>query len=382
MEPLGNDRWRGEFGVDALGSYRYTVAAWVDPLLSWRHDFARRVDADDMRVAALIGAELIETAAQRAGGDDRDAMLERVGAARCARPRTRDALTQTLALDEARAALAERYPDRRSRTPIRSSCRSSSTASARASRTWYELFPRSTARKPGAPRHVSRLRGAAAVRRRDGLRRAVPAADPSDRARAAQGHEQRARRRARRRRAARGRSARPRAGTRRSIRQLGTLEDFRRLVSAAARARHRDRARHRVPVRARPSLRQASIPEWFRWRPDGTRPVRREPAEEVPGHLSRSTSSATIGAALWQELQERVRVLDRRRRDGSSASTTRTPRRSAFWEWAIAEVKRDHPDVIFLAEAFTRPKVMHRLAKLGLHAVLHVLHLAQHEAAS
>ncbi len=54
----------------------------------------------------------------------------------------------------------------------------------------------------------------------------------------------------------------------------------------------------------------------------------------------------------------------------------------AFWEWVIGEIKREHPDVIFLAEAFTRPKVMHRLAKLGFTPVVHLLHLAQHASRS
>src|SRR5579872_215367 len=48
MAPLGNDRWRGEFLVDDIGRYRYTICAWVDAFLSWRHDFERRVDPDDM----------------------------------------------------------------------------------------------------------------------------------------------------------------------------------------------------------------------------------------------------------------------------------------------------------------------------------------------
>ena len=71
MLPRGNDRWRAEFVVDTLGSWEYTVRAWVDPFLSWRHDFERRVDAEDLRIAARTGALLIEEAAQRAelGGD-------------------------------------------------------------------------------------------------------------------------------------------------------------------------------------------------------------------------------------------------------------------------------------------------------------------------
>jgi starch synthase (maltosyl-transferring) len=60
MAPLGNDRWRAAFVVDALGRWQYTVQAWVDPFLSWSHDFARRVDADDVRLAARSGAALLD----------------------------------------------------------------------------------------------------------------------------------------------------------------------------------------------------------------------------------------------------------------------------------------------------------------------------------
>jgi starch synthase (maltosyl-transferring) len=68
MVALGNDRWRASFDIDALGIWQYTVQARVDPFLSWRHDFARRIDVDDVRVAALSGAMLIAEAAHRASG--------------------------------------------------------------------------------------------------------------------------------------------------------------------------------------------------------------------------------------------------------------------------------------------------------------------------
>ena len=94
------------------------------------------------------------------------------------------------------------------------------------------------------------------------------------------------------------------------------------------------------------------------------RAVRREPAQEVPGHLSPSTSRLRGLRALWEELQERRRVSGSSRACGSSASTIRTPSRSPSGSGSSARSRRD-PEVIFLAEAFTRPKVMHRLAKLG-----------------
>jgi len=74
--------------------------------------------------------------------------------------------------------------------------------------------------------------------------------------------------------------------------------------------------------------------------------------------------------------QERHRFLDRTGNPHFSASTIRITKAFAFWEWVIGEIKGLHPDVIFLAEAFTRPKVMHRLAKLGFTPVVHVFYLA------
>ena len=62
MLALANDRWRGEFTVTEIGRYRYTLTAWVDHFLSWRHDFVRRTDPDDIAMALLAGAELIAAA--------------------------------------------------------------------------------------------------------------------------------------------------------------------------------------------------------------------------------------------------------------------------------------------------------------------------------
>ena len=66
MRALGNDRWSGSFTVDTLGCWEYAVQAWVDPLLSWQHDFVRRVDLADICIAAHSGVALIQEAAQRA----------------------------------------------------------------------------------------------------------------------------------------------------------------------------------------------------------------------------------------------------------------------------------------------------------------------------
>ena len=89
MQPLGNDRWRGTFDVDGVGRWQYAVCAWVDPFLSWRHDFERRVDLDDLKVAAHGGAALIEQAAQRARSGPDAKALKVVGAGTARRARRR-----------------------------------------------------------------------------------------------------------------------------------------------------------------------------------------------------------------------------------------------------------------------------------------------------
>ena len=91
--------------------------------------------------------------------------------------------------------------------------------------------------------------------------------------------------------------------------------------------------------------------------------LRREPAEEVPGHLPDQLRQRPR-RALRRGAADRP-ALDRRTGSRSSGSTTRTPSRSTFWEWLIAEVKATDPDVLFLAEAFTRPPMMHVLGKVG-----------------
>lgn len=71
MKPLGNDRWRGEFSVEMLGRYQYTVGGWIDRFRTWRGELLKRVAAgQDVHVGLLIGAVMIEEAAGRARGDD------------------------------------------------------------------------------------------------------------------------------------------------------------------------------------------------------------------------------------------------------------------------------------------------------------------------
>ena len=144
--------------------------------------------------------------------------------------------------------------------------------------------------------------------------------------------------------------------------QLGTLDDLRFLVAEAA--RHGIELALDIAFQCSPDHPYASEhPEWFQKRPDGTIQYAENPPKKYqdiyPFHFE-----STRWRELWLELKS---VLDFWIDHGVRIFRVDNPHTKpfAFWEWAIGEVKREHPDVIFLSEAFTRPKVMHRLAKLG-----------------
>jgi starch synthase (maltosyl-transferring) len=358
MTFLGNDRWRGSFKVDALGRYRYTVTAWVDHFLSWLHDFKRRVDPEDIKIAALVGAELIEGAAKRASGADRKQLAD--WGAQLRAGRDADSL-KTLGRDVALGVAARRYPDRSLALthPVEFPL-VVDPERARYS-TWYELFPRSTspvAGQHGTFRDVEARLPYVAELGFDVLY--FPPIHPVGREK----------------RKGRNNSLAPTAedvgspwaigaaeGGHKSLHpQLGTLEDFRRMV---ARARDLDiEIALDIAYQCAPDHPYVKEhPEWFRWRPDGTVQYAENPPKKYQDIYPFNFESEAW-QALWEELAS---VFEFWIAEGVRIFRVDNPHTKAFpfWEWAIDRLKRAHPETIFLAEAFTRPKVMHRLAKLG-----------------
>jgi starch synthase (maltosyl-transferring) len=358
MVALPNDRWSGAFTVSAPGRYCYTVTAWVDGFLSWRHDFARRIDADDLRIAALVGADLIDAASQRASGADRRQLAKWA-----AQLRDIDQVSalRALALSDELAAVAKRHPDRSLATtyPVEFPLQVDRVRARYSS--WYELFPRSCADSTGAHGTlrdcVTRLPYVADMgfnvlylppihpigrERRKGRNNTLDAG-PSDVGSpwaigAAEG------------------------GHKALDPRLGTLDDFRVFLTAA-----RDHGLELALDIAfqcapdHPYVREH--PSWFRKRPDGTVQYAENPPKKYQDIYPFNFESEDW-EALWHELAsvmtfwigEGVRIF---RVDNPHTKPF------AFWEWAIDRIKREHPDVLLLSEAFTRPKVMHRLAKLG-----------------
>ncbi len=382
MLPQGNDVWAGSFAPATQGRYRYTVAAWVDHFRSWRMELQRRVDAIDILLAAQAGATLAEEAAARAKGADRKALL---GWAKQLRTRATaagktsiDAMDsveaevaaiKALALDAPMAEIADRYPDR-SRDARYAASASTDAAgelplvvdrSRAAFSTWYEMFPRSAALEEG--RHgtfkdvMARLPYVAEMgfdvlyfppihpigRSKRKGRNNTLAAGPDDVGSpwaigAAEG------------------------GHKDVLPALGTLDDFRALVAEANRMGIEialDIAFQCAPDH--PYVR--AHPQWFRFRANGSVQYAENPPKKYQD-IYPFNFETEDWRALWLELKS---VFDHWIGYGVKIFRVDNPHTKAFpfWEWVIDAVKREHPDVLFLAEAFTRPKVMHRLAKLG-----------------
>lgn len=149
--------------------------------------------------------------------------------------------------------------------------------------------------------------------------------------------------------------------------ELGTLEDFRNLVVAAR--RHELEIALDFAIQCSPDhpwLREH--PEWFKWRKDGTVQYAENPPKRYEDIVNPDFYSVTAGPgqrmALWRALRDVVLFWADQ---GVRMFRVDNPHTKPlpFWEWMIAEVHRYHPDAIFLSEAFTRPAMMHRLAKLG-----------------
>ena len=244
---------------------------------------------------------------------------------------------------------------------------------------WYEMFPRSAGTDPRPQRRRSAKRRAAAAHRRSmGFDVALPAADSSDRHELPERAEQRARAADRRSRQPVGDrigGGRPHGGRARARHARG-LRPLRRSGASASASRSRSTSR----CSARPIIRRcASTPSG-----SGIGPTARSSTPRIRRRSTRtstrSISSATTGAALWHALLRRRRCSGSSTACGSSASTTRTPSRSASGSGLIDEVHaRASRTSIFLSEAFTRPKVMRYLAKVGFTQSYTLLHLAEHE---
>jgi starch synthase (maltosyl-transferring) len=357
MAPLVNDRWAGEFTVYAPGWHEFAVAAWVDHFATWRYDLQKRVAAgQDVGVDLQIGAQLVADAAEHSDGEVAHSLDN---FARFLRAGGRGEAVE-MALGGSLDALMRQHAPRRYVTesqPIRIWV---DRPKARFS-SWYELFPRSASDDPdrhGTFKDVEAQLPRIAAMGFDVLylppihpigrqfrkgRNNSPVALPGDLGSpwAIGG---------------------PEGGHDAVHPQLGTIDDFDRLVRAANEQGveiSMDLAFQCSPDH--PYVKQH--PEWFKHRPDGTIQYAENPPKKYQDIYPFDFECAGW-EALWNEL---LRVTLHWVEHGVRIFRVDNPHTKPFpfWEWLIAQVKQREPDVLFLAEAFTRPKVMARLAKLG-----------------
>jgi len=347
MGALVNDRWRGEFPVTELGSYRFTLEGWIDHFETWSRQLAKRMQANqDVTVELEVGARMLETAAARVDGNVADAtkLAALANALRAGK---------VTSVDGEAGDLMRRYADRALSTVYEREVEVMvEPAKARFS-TWYELFPRSF----GKFQDVERVLPDIARMGFDVLY--FPPIHPI-------GHTHR--KGANNKPAAPGEPGSPWAigselGGHKSVDpDLGTLEDFRHLLEAAARQGidvALDIAFQCSPDH--PYTREH--PEWFRHRPDGSIQYAENPPKKYED-IYPFDFETEAWQSLWQEL---LSIFTFWIDQGVKIFRVDNPHTKPFpfWEWVLGEVKKKNPEVITLSEAFTRPKVMFRLAKLG-----------------
>jgi starch synthase (maltosyl-transferring) len=358
MTSLGNDRWRAAFDLERIGRWDYAVEAWIDEFGGYRDGLVKKLAAG---VAAPVDFEegrlLVEAAAGRAEGGlkaELQAVLTILGGP-CSADRG------ALLTAQATAELMSRADERPFLVRGESQAVDAERLSARFA-SWYELFPRSQTDDPA--RHgdfedvIARLPdiramgfdvlyfppihpiGRTSRKGRDNRLEAGPEdpGSPYGIGSAEGGHT----------------AIHP---------DLGTLEDFQRLLAAAR--EHGLEIALDFAIQCSPDHPWLSDqPGWFDWRPDGTVKHAENPPKTYEDIVNVDFYAPDAVPGLWCALRDVVLFWVKQ---GVKTFRVDNPHTKPlpFWEWLISDVRRTWPEVIFLAEAFTRPKLMYRLAKLG-----------------
>jgi starch synthase (maltosyl-transferring) len=340
-------RWEGGFTVDAPGRTQWTIQAWVDLFAGWRDELARKLDfgQPDLSGELSEGAVLLRAAAARAKGESKRALQAAADAI---------ASDPQAALAAELLALVEAVQERTEATELPSPLEVDVDRPLARFGSWYELFPRSWGGFKGVQEQLPRL----AQLGFDVLY--MPPIHPI-------GHTNRK---------GRNNTLTPEPGDPGSPYaigdetgghdaihpELGTEEDFRALVQAAN-AQSIDVCLD-LAINCSPDHPWLEEhPEWFFRRPDGTLKYAENPPKKY-----QDIYNVNFGSEDWRGLWEALLGVVRHWVDrGVTAFRVDNPHTKpfAFWEWLIKEIRATNPEVIFLAEAFTRRAVMRELAKIG-----------------
>jgi starch synthase (maltosyl-transferring) len=359
MRAEGNDEFGAEFVPPRIGLYEYRVCGYIDHYLTWNGGFKAKLKAgESMDLELRIGAGLLQEAAARATGRAAELLVQSAAVMEDSKADGQQRID--LALNEEITNTARAHPRLEFATTTKTALMLVERERATFS-TWYEYFPRSCA--DDGLRHGT---FADAARRLPEIRRMgfnvvyFPPIHPIGRL-----HRK-------------GRNnalvAQPgdvgspwaigaaEGGHKAVHTELGTLADFQAFIAEAA--------RHQIEIALDIAFQCApdhpwvkEHPAWFRWRPDGTVQYAENPPKKYQDILPLNFESADW-EALWFELKS---VFEFWIEQGVTIFRVDNPHTKAieFWRWCILELKKDHPEVILLAEAFTGPKRKYGLAKAG-----------------
>lgn len=359
MIPADNDEWYCEFKVEKQGTYTYFVEGWVDYALNWQHGTERKIfDSQQVKSELLEGAEYVKEILKLASKEEKkylDTVVKLFSTESEYDNGVREAISHEL------TQIFKKYPTRFLANQSQELQVYVDREKALFS-TWYEFFPRSASQEEGKhgtfkdcetllPRvaamgfdtlYFPPIHPIGEVNRKgkNNATNAEPGDVGSPWGIGSQygGHK----------------STHP---------ELGTIEDFKSLVKTAKDLGIEvamDYALQAAPDH--PYVKE--FPQWFKWRPDGTVQYAENPPKKYQDILPIYFESSDW-KNLWKELLDVA--LFWVEECGIRVFRVDNPHTKPFyfWGWLIAEIKKKHPDVLFLAEAFTRPKIMNELAKQG-----------------
>ncbi len=359
MRFLGNDRWQALVPASTIGRHRFTIEAWLDVWGSFRHDLSRKISAGVAVALELAEGRLflrrgLERAQAGASEALNTVMAELDGAD--------DIRAGQILLSDATAAAMAAVDERKFVTRLAPEPVVDVERRAASFASWYELFPRSATRDKS--RHgtfddvITRLPAIRAMgfdvlyfppihpigqKNRKGRNNSLTAqpGDPGSPyaiGSSEGGHD----------------AVHP---------ELGGIEAFRRLRAAAEKEGIELALDFAVQFSPdHPWLKEH--PGWFSWRPDGSLRYAENPPKKYEDIVPPDFYSREAAPALWLALRD---VIEYWVGEGVHTFRVDNPHTKPlpFWEWLIADIRLRHPQTIFLAEAFTRPAMMHRLAKIG-----------------
>jgi starch synthase (maltosyl-transferring) len=361
MQAIDNDRWQATFIVDAMGRHEYSIEGWIDRFASWRLELSKKIG-----VGQDVSSELLEGAA--IVGDTLARLPEGPGVQRVRE--IQRALQDTgadiaarvaAALSEDLVAVMAAHPDRSRATRFERVLEVLVERERARFGAWYEMFPRSAGTDPSRSATFDEAAGMLPYLASMGFDVLyLPPIHPIGRSF----------------RKGPNNSLTPQPGDPGSPWAigsdegghtavepgLGTIDDFDRFVTSAA--RHGLEIALDIAFQASPDHPYVrEHPDWFRHRPDGTIKYAENPPKKYQDIYPIDFETADR-QALWHELKG---IFEFWIRHGVKIFRVDNPHTKPyrFWEWVLGELRQQHPDAIFLAEAFTRPKVMRYLAKVG-----------------